>query len=435
LTLLRRAASSTGFGERFSHGLARGTAWMSISQAGQLACGLAYFVVIARVLGVRSFGALAASVALVAIFVPFAAWGSGNILVMEVARDGRAFPVFFGNALISVALSGVVLTTLTLGLGATFLGQVPLSAILFLAVADLGFGRIVDIAAQCFQASDHLRTMAWTSMLVPGLRFAAVLLFAASPYRGLAVWAGFYLVGNAVAAAVAFWLVRRRLGKPEPKPSLLWRRFKLGGYFAVAASASTIYGDIDKTMLARLSTFDATGIYAAAYRAVNAAFIPVMALLMASYARFFRAGMAGIEGSTAFARRLFAPAAAYGVVAGIAIYFLAPLTPHILGADFAESVEALRWLAPLPLLCSIYYLPADALTGANAQGLRTALQLSAAVINVILNLLLIPEYSWRGAAWATLATFAFLGASLWLATALLRRTSRTARTPSLMRTG
>ncbi len=435
MTLLRRGVRWPGAEDRSSRGLVHGTAWMMFGQIGQLACQLVYFVVIARVLGVSGFGALAASVALVGILVPFAAWGSGNILVMEVARNPRAFPVFFGNALLSVALSGPVLIALTLGLGASVLARVPLAAILFLALADLGFGRIVDIAAQCFQASDRLSAMAWISMLVPGLRCGAVLIFAASPFRGLIAWTGFYLAANAVAAAVAFWIARRRLGRPAPKPRLLWRQVRLGGYFAVAASTSTIYADIDKTMLGRLSTLDATGIYAAAYRAVNSAFIPVMALLMATYPRFFRAGMAGIEGSTAFARRLLAPAAAYGVAAGIAIYLLAPLAPHILGADFRGSVAALRWLAPIPLLSSLYYLPADALTGANAQGLRTALQLSAAAINVVLNLLLIPAYSWRGAAWSTLATLAFLAAALWLATALLRRASPGASTPSLRQTG
>ena len=45
----------------------------------------------------------------------------------------------------------------------------------------------------------------------------------------------------------------------------------------------------------------------------------------------------------------------------------------------------------------------DALTGADRQGVRTVLQLATAALNVGLNLLLIPAYSWRGAAWATLS--------------------------------
>jgi O-antigen/teichoic acid export membrane protein len=198
---------------------------------------------------------------------------------------------------------------------------------------------------------------------------------------------------------------------------------KIGGYFAVSLSASSIYGDIDKTMLARLGTLSATGVYAAADRAVGMAFLPIGALLAAAYARFFRAGVGGMRGSVAYAWRLTPIAVGYGAVAGVVIYVLAPLAPHILGSDFEDSVAALRWLAPIPVLSALYYLPADALTGANGQGIRTLLQLIAAGLNVGLNLLLIPDHSWRGAAWSTLISLAFLAVSLWTAALLLRRSA------------
>ena len=95
----------------------------------------------------------------------------------------------------------------------------------------------------------------------------------------------------------------------------------------------------------------------------------------------------------------------YGLVAGIAIYALAPLAPILLGEDYGDSVEALRWLAPLPVLAALGYLPADALTGADAQGLRTLLQVAAAALNVVLWApCSSPPTPWRGAAWATLVT-------------------------------
>jgi O-antigen/teichoic acid export membrane protein len=154
-------------------------------------------------------------------------------------------------------------------------------------------------------------------------------------------------------------------------------------------------------------------------------YMPIMALLTVTYASFFRAGKDGIGSSNAYARRLLVPAAAYGALAGVAIFVLAPLLPSILGDDYRESVEALRWLSPMPLLAALCYLPADALTGADEQGKRTVIQLLAAAFNIMLNLVLVPAYSWRGAAWATLATLALLAASLWLTAVRLERSSRT----------
>jgi O-antigen/teichoic acid export membrane protein len=50
----------------------------------------------------------------------------------------------------------------------------------------------------------------------------------------------------------------------------------------------------------------------------------------------------------------------------------------------------------------------DSVTGAGYQGYRTAAQVSVALLNVGLNFWLIPAYSWRGAAWSSLACDATL---------------------------
>jgi O-antigen/teichoic acid export membrane protein len=87
--------------------------------------------------------------------------------------------------------------------------------------------------------------------------------------------------------------------------------------------------------------------------------------------------------------------------------------PLVLGADYHESVEALRWLAALPLLRTVQYFGADALTGAGFQGSRTVGQLGIAALNILLCLWLLPLYSWRGAAWASLASDGALALTMW----------------------
>jgi O-antigen/teichoic acid export membrane protein len=416
--------------------LASGTAWMTLAFGARIVFQTGYFILIARALGVSDFGALAAAVALVSLFAPFATWGSGNVLVMDVAREPRSFPVAFGNALITLIVSGTALLVIVLAVGAVLLPRVPLTAIFLLGIADLGFARVVDVAGQCFQAFDRIVAVAWISVLVPALRCAVAVAFVAiSTSSSLVTWTALYLGATVIAAVITLWSVSRRLGRPTPVRALLSRRLRLGGYFAVSASATTIYSDIDRVLLARLGTLDATGIYAAAYRAAGMAYMPIMALLTVTYSSFFRAGKEGIRGSTAYALRLLTPAAAYGAFAGLGILVLAPLAPVVLGNEYSETVEALRWLAPLPLLAALTYLPADALTGADAQGLRTRLQLGAAALNVVLSAMLIPAYSWRGAAWATLATLSVLSLSLWLAVALLKRGPQGSRTPPLGEVG
>src|SRR5690606_21073638 len=136
------------------------------------------------------------------------------------------------------------------------------------------------------------------------------------------------------------------------------------------------------------------------------------ALLAAAYTRFFQHGEHGIASTREFARRLLTPALAYAVAAGGAVYLLAPLIPTILGAEYADTVHAARWLAVLPLLASLYAVPAQALTGAGHQHARTWIEIVAVVVNVGLNLWWIPLYSYHGAIWAMLASksFAAMGA-------------------------
>ena len=62
------------------------------------------------------------------------------------------------------------------------------------------------------------------------------------------------------------------------------------------------------------------------------------------------------------------------------------------------------------------------LSGAGHQGRRALVQLGIVGINVLLNLWLIPAYSWRGAAWASLISDGALVLGLWVAIVSLRRT-------------
>ena len=98
----------------------------------------------------------------------------------------------------------------------------------------------------------------------------------------------------------------------------------------------------------------------------------------------------------------------------------APLVPRVLGAEYARTTEALRWLALLPLLKTMHYFAADSLTGAGFQGVRTVAQVLVAMFNVLVNLWIIPAYSWRGAAWSSLASDGLLAASLWCCAVVLR---------------
>lgn len=410
----------------------RNSAWMLAARILRTGVAALYFALLARSLGVSGYGAFTGACALAGILSPFASLGSGNLLVQAVARDRRTFSACWGNCLAVTSISATALIGFAL-LIAHFLlpTSVSLSLVFFIASAELLFARLLDIAGMAFQAIEQLRTTAAfaIALSISRLTAAAALLVGcshATPVR----WSVLYLLSTIVPALAALWLVHTKIGRPIC--AQLQRNFTEGIYFSISLSAQTIYNDIDKMMLARLVGLGPTGIYSAAYRIIDAAFSPVSAVLAATYAKFFQHGSAGLQHATAFARRILPRAVGYSFASATLIWITAPFVPHILGHQFAESVAALRLLSPLLLLRSLHSFAADSLTGAGYQAARTAIQIAVAALNVLLNLAVLPRYSWQGAVWTSLVSDAALALLLWLAVWSLCLRERRLPTPEAL---
>jgi O-antigen/teichoic acid export membrane protein len=367
---------------------------------------LAYFVLIARILHREGYGAFSGAVALVAVLAPFAGWGSGNLLVKNVARSPATFRVYWGRSIIMSFLSGGALIIVALVLAWIVLPRsVPLSIVLWVAMADLLFTRVLETCCLAFQAVHRLFKTAVVSILHSVTRLlGVVILFNMAGDRLLETWSMLYLGATIAAAVIATTWVSLELGMPRWDMRSWRQEFLEGFYFASSFSAQRIYMDSDKALLTRLGSLQAAGIYTAAARIVEVAFIPVYSLLAAAYARFFTSGQQGARGTWDLSRKLLPHALAYALLAGVSLYLFAPLLPWLLGAEFAESVQAIRWLAAVPLLMTLHRFLADSLTGAGWQAVRTHIEFGAAAFNVVLNLLLVPFFSWRGTAAVTLFT-------------------------------
>lgn len=394
--------------------LTRNTLWMLVGQAARTVIQAIYFVLVAQALHPAGYGAFVAAMSMVMIAAPFASLGAGVVLVKNVSRDPGVLPVYWGNALVVVAVSGAALLVVVLGAAELVLpAAIPPAMVLAIGAAELLFARTVEVCAQVFQAFQQL---AWTSAIqlsLSGLRLASIaVLYAALRAPTPLAWSLGYLAATVAAAAIAVTLVHVRCGRPRRAVDRARMELREGAYFSISLSAQSIYNDIDKTMLSRLSTLAASGVYGAAYRIIDVSFAPISALLSASYARFFQHGTEGLPGTLRLARRLLPLAAAYGAVAGLGLVLVAPLAPRVLGARYALIAPMIMWLAPLPLVRACHYFLADALTGAGHQRARSAVQIAVAAANVLANLWIIPIYSWRGAAWTSLACDGLLALGL-----------------------
>jgi len=400
---------------RLESSLLRNALWMSAGFAGRLGMQVVYFVLVARSLKTAEYGVFAGALGLITFLSPFVSWGSGNILIKHVSRDQALFPVYWGSALVTTFITGIGLAVAACVLGLLVLPpDQPFAIVLWISIGDFLGTRLSELSGQAFAAVQQMRFTSFLHVSLGVFRLLAAILFFFVPVQKTALsWAVLYMVSGLLTGILGYILVTARLGKGRLALGPMRHGWREGFYFSVSLSSQGVYNDIDKTLLLRLSGDSIAGAYAAAYRFLDAAFVPVRALMYASYPRFFQRGTGGIRETLNFARRLLPLASGLGVLTSLGLLLIRPLIPLLLGTEYALSLDILPWLAAIPVLRSFHYLAADALTGADFQPLRSWIQIGIAVFNFVVNLWLIPIHGWLGAAWSSLLSDGLLAIILW----------------------
>lgn len=404
--------------------LVRNTFWVFLGNGIKLVIQALYFVLIARSLGPEQYGSFVAVVAINAILAPFVGLGTNNLIVRNVARDKESFSTSWGNGLLVTFVTGVILLAIVSSCRFLLPKSIHSDVLLLVALADLILARVTDLCGFALGAVERFRVGAQINASSSLARLIGLCcLVIVVPHPSAQLWAAVYLVSTGIVAMASSIAVIQFQGKPSLHLRQLRSELGEGFYYSVGQSAQSIYNDIDKTMLARLGDLSSTGIYGAAYRIIDVTLVPMRSLLSAAYPGCFRAGQRGISGTIQYMRRLLPKSVFSSVVITISLLACAPILPHILGKQYAETSEALRWLALLPTIKTFHSMFADALTGAGHQALRSIIQFVVAIVNVLVNLWVIRVYSWRGAAWSSIGCDGLLACMYLVALATLSRRS------------
>lgn len=412
-----------------TRGLLRDTAHLAIGQGFRLIIQAIYFVLVARSLGPNAYGAFVTVVALAALLGPFSGIGTPNLFIKNVRSGKRVAALCWGNGILLTVLSGSLLSGLALGLTYLLRLQTGTWVVTMVCVADLVLLKVTELAGFGFTALDRMAQTSLQNVVVSLLRLAGITaLLLTRQAVTLPRWVLVYVLATLLGTVYGVAKGSQLWGRPTIDLAALREDMAEGVFFSIAGSAATVYNDIDKIMLSRLADLAATGVYAAAYRVIDVSMTPVRSLAAAAYPQFFRKGVGGMQATWPYARSLIRRAVVYGGLASAGIWLCAPLLPLILGPRYGEVVSAVRWLALIPLLRCLHSFMADALSGAGLQRVRTGIQVLIAVVNIGLNLVILPRYSWRGAAWTSLACDGLLVLAFWLA-ALHWRNSKPSALP------
>jgi len=379
-------------------------------------------VVAARELSQRDFGSVNFALSLGLITFAVAQWGFDPALI----RRGSAQPHRMG----SLYSTSMVLQML---IGGPLFAAVGLVAWLARpSGADRAVLALVLLALLVDLWSDTARAasaaagdQASTSAALTGQRVATAAL--AVP----ALLLGFGMVGLAGAFLAAYligWVLHqqalRRLGVRLSLSQVDWsglRSFARGtAWMGLSALVLMGLSRADVLILEWLKGDTAVGAYSAAYRlfettlflafAVNSAVFPVLSAKSAAAAEVGR--MTGT--SIALLAVGYLP---LGVLLAVEAR---PLLDLLYGPTYAASTTvALQWLAPAPLLFAAAYVAGSALTAVDRTALLLVSAVAATVVNLALNLWLVPRYGASAAGFATTAAYG-VNAAVSLAAVRLR---------------
>jgi O-antigen/teichoic acid export membrane protein len=365
--------------------------------------------VVARLLGVGSFGELSSALAAFWLAAALSDFGFGLVLGRDLAFDPPARGRLLRAALhVQVAWSLLPALALVALAGASGFTETRGLVLLVLApaVAFDGLGG----ARQMFFVLYRTRQLAAIDIATNVVQLGAMVAVAAAGGGPVGVAATLSLgsILNTVAVARAgFRLVDGAPPTAADRRRLLTRALPLG----LASFTASVYFTADLVLLGWLVDRSDLGEYAAACK--------VLSLLVAVPGLVMLAALPGLATAAQDRDALTALAARVGhwlVVLGLPLcvgagVFARPLVHVLFGAGYDGAIPLLRILALAGAIAMLGNLLGTLLVARSVVRPMLVQNALAAVLNVGGNLLLVPVYGVTASAWLTVATEIFVCAS------------------------
>jgi len=367
-----------------------------------------YTIYLIRYLGVENFGILSFALALASILEILSDLGLNILMTRDVARDNSLTQKYFKNIIgIKLILLVILVSGTVLGLNLMSYPQNEISVI-YIILFMLIFNTFSGVFYSLFQAYEKLEYQSIANILNSILMLAGVLLIIKFN-SGLILLSILYALIGGLVLLFYVYISLTRFKFPRPrfefdfnfwKPTIAQAlQFGLIGVF------TTIYVWIDSVMLSFMAGNEAVGIYNAAYRIVlillfipiviNAAVFPVMS-------RLYRSSSDSLQKIT---EKYFKFMLLISMPMGILITFFAGnIILLLFGNQYYPSVIALQiliWATVLTFINSSYV---QLFQSSDKQMTVTKIAFIGMIINISLNLLLIPKYSYIAASFNTLVT-------------------------------
>ena len=384
--------------------IAENTLWLFM---GRVAIGIIHLVtmvLLARYLGVADYGKFVFAMAFLAFFNVISIFGIDTVLIREISRNKAAASRMIGCGFfvkIFFSFFAIILTILF-----TFFLDIPSesSKVIFILSITIWFN-IFRTPKVIFEA--HLKSIYLVLIELTGKVLALIFVYIASVFEFNLYFVALALIISEIPPLILFF----KKAKHFTSLSLTWDtgtiRYLLKECWPLAVMALfvTLYYRADTIMLSFLKGDEAVGFYNGAYIILSSlllfpdAYVRSVFPLMSD---FYQTGIASLT-------KTFIRSFKYLITAAILIVCVGfMLSKEIIlflyGEAFLPSARALEILIFAGGIIFISTLVSTTLTAVNKQKVNMWLSLINVAFNIVLNLLLIPKWSYIGASIATVIT-------------------------------
>ena len=360
----------------------------------------------ARYLGAEGFGIISLALALTGIYAIFTDLGLSTLTVREVSRNKKLESKYVVN----ITLMKLIFASLTLGLiiiTTKILGySQQISNIIYLITFSMIFISFSGILNSIFQAYEKMEYQAFGTILNAALMLWGVII-AIYLHLNIITFAFIYFIVSFVVLIYTFLIYAWKFDLPKFVIDLnFWKpTLKEALPFGITGIFAMIYLWIDTVLLSLMAGNETVGWYNAAYRLIFI-FLSLYAVYMIAIfpviSGFFKTSIKSIK--TVY-ERSFKYLLIISIPIAISITLLAnKIILVIYGIEYVPSIIALQILIWTIIFMFINNLSSNVLGSVNRPIIVVKIFILGAVINIILNLLLIPKFSYVGSALATVAT-------------------------------
>jgi len=384
------------------------SSWIFFDKILRLGMGLVVGVWVARYLKPEGFGLLNYAIAFTSLFGAVATFGMDGIVVRELVKAPERRDHILGTAFVLRLVSGLLAFSIVLVAVSIMRRGDPLAVfIVSLTAAQFIFQslNVIDLYFQS-RVESRFTVYATNSAFLAMALLKVLLILSKAPLLAFA-WAALGEIALGCLLLLAMYRTKRlSVWRWRFKPELMWRILADSWPLVLSGISIMIAMRIDQVLIGQMLNDKQVGIYSAAARVSEVWYFVPVGIAGSAFPLLVEGKKQDEKLYYTRLQKLYNVLTMLSVLIALVMTFLSgPVVRLLYGSTYAASSSVLSVLIWSGVPMSIGCAWSNWMLLENRTKMMFTFQVIAAVINLIMNLILIPHFGILGSAYATLISY------------------------------